>query len=66
MKEFFINYIQNYLMDKFCKKYVLSEQLTLIINVLSNIDKMSMIQLTLSQAGIYKYLLWCIYVLFVV
>jgi hypothetical protein len=53
-------------MDKFCEKYVLSEQLSLIINVLSNIDKMSMIQLTLSQAGIYKYLLWCIYVLFIV
>jgi hypothetical protein len=66
MKEFIINYIQNYLMDKFCKKYVLSEQLALIINVLSNIDKMSMIQFTISQAGVYKYLLWCIYVLFIV
>lgn len=58
--------MQNYLMDKFCKKYVLSEQLALIINVLSNIDKMSVIQLTISQAGVYKYLLWCIYVLFIV
>jgi hypothetical protein len=66
MKEFVINYIQNYLMDKFCKKYKLSEQLTLIINVLSNIDKMSVIQLTISQAGVYKYLLWCIYILFIV
>jgi hypothetical protein len=53
-------------MDKFCKKYVLSEQLALVINVLSNIDKMSVIQLTISQAGVYKYLLWCIYILFIV
>lgn len=53
-------------MDKFLKKYKLSEQLTLIINVLSNIDKMSVVQLTISQAGVYKYLLWCIYVLFLV
>lgn len=53
-------------MDKFCKKYKLSEQLTLIINILSNIDKMSVIQLSISQAGVYKYLLWCIYVLFIV
>lgn len=53
-------------MDKFCKKYKLSEQLTLIINVLSNIDKMSVVQMTISQAGVYKYLLWCIYVLFIV
>jgi len=58
--------MQNYLMDKFCEKYVLSEQLALVINVLSNIDKMSVIQMTISQAGVYKYLLWCIYVLFIV
>lgn len=53
-------------MDKFCKKYVLSDQLTLIINIISNIDKMSIIQFTISQTGIYKYLLWCIYILFIV
>ena len=53
-------------MDKFCKKYKLSEQLTLIINVLSNMDKMSVVQMTISQTGIYKYLLWCIYILFIV
>ena len=47
-------------MNQFCKQFNLNEQLALIINIISNIDKMSVVQMTLSQAGVYKYLLWTI------
>ncbi len=53
-------------MNQFCKQFNLNEQLALIINIISNIDKMSVVQMTLSQAGVYKYLLWTIYILFIV
>jgi hypothetical protein len=58
------NYVQGGIIDGFIKKMNLPRPIYTALTVACNLDKLSIVQYTIAQLGIYKWAAYCVYFLF--
>jgi hypothetical protein len=61
IREFISNWIQSKIINGIITRMNLPSEVVFAINVMTNLDKISIIQSLISQIGIYKYIFYVLY-----
>lgn len=59
-----LNYIQSSFVNSIIERTNLPKEIALVINVLTNLDKISIVQMLIAKMGVYKFAAYAIYFLF--
>jgi len=64
-RDYIISYLKGRAIDGILKELSVPKTIGTIISIFNNLDRFSFFQLAISKFGVYKYVAYCIYFLFI-
>lgn len=64
IRNWILNYVQGSILDSFMKKMHIPRPVYTALTIATNLDQLSIVQFALSKLGLYKWVAYCVYLIF--